>query len=127
MLLDTLAVIRPSRDSTLTAGLAQLPTDNSGLLIAIAGHLTAGEARQLAAARRTSGPAMALLLAVSSWAAERPGAARGDTDEAASILTAAGWRVATVTADMPLSAAWEVLNRTHMTQCPPRPGRPPAA
>ncbi len=32
------------------------------------------------------------------------------------MLTAAGWRVATVTADMPLSVAWDVLNRTHLAR-----------
>ena len=126
VLLDTLAVIRPSRNSSLGPGLAQLPADTSGLFIVVAGHLNAGEARHLATARRASGPAMALLLAVSTWAAERPGAAAtGDTDEASRILTAAGWRVATVTADTPLSVAWDVLNRTHMTHVPATPG--PAA
>jgi len=111
VLLDTLAVIRPSRNSSLNPGLAQLPHDSGGLLIVVAGHLTAGQARELAAARR-AGPAMALLLAVSTWTADRPGAA-GETDEAAGILAAAGWRVATATADMPLNVAWEVLNRAH--------------
>jgi uncharacterized protein (DUF58 family) len=119
-LLDTLAVIRPSRSATLTDGLTQLPKDNSGLLIAIAGHLTAGEAQQLAAARRTSGPAMALLLAISSWTGDRPGSGvPGETDEAAGILTAAGWRVVTVTAGMPLRAAWEILNRSYQTRSQP--------
>lgn len=117
VLLDTLAVIRPSRNSSLGAGLAQLPADTSGLFIVVAGHLSSGEARQLATARRASGPAMALLLAVSTWAAERPGsAATGETDEASRILTAAGWRVATVTADTPLSVAWDMLNRSHMVR-----------
>jgi len=117
VLLDTLAVIRPSRNSSLGAGLAQLPADTSGLFIVVAGHLSAGEARQLATARRASGPAMALLLAVSTWAAERPGTAvTGETDEASRILNAAGWRVATVTADTPLNVAWDMLNRTHMAR-----------
>jgi len=117
VLLDTLAVIRPSRNASLSSGLAQLPADTSGLFIVIAGHLTAGQARELATARRASGPAMALLLAVSTWTADRPGrVASGETDEAARVLTAAGWRVATVTADMPLSVAWDVLNRTHLAR-----------
>src|ERR1051326_2831607 len=60
VLLDTLAVIRPSRNSSLGPGLAQLPADTSGLFIVVAGHLTGGQARELAAARRASGPAMAL-------------------------------------------------------------------
>jgi uncharacterized protein (DUF58 family) len=128
VLLDTLAVIRPSRSSTLSDGLAQLPKDNSGLLIAITGHLTAAQARQLAATRHTSGPAMALLLAVSSWTSDRPANwIAGETDEAAGILTAAGWRVATVTADMPLTVAWEVLNRSYQARAqPPAPAGPPA-
>jgi uncharacterized protein (DUF58 family) len=128
VLLDTLAVIRPSRSSTLSDGLAQLPKDNSGLLIAITGHLTAAQARQLAATRHTSGPAMALLLAVSSWTSDRPANwIAGETDEAAGILTAAGWRVATVTADMPLTVAWEVLNRSYQARVqPPAPAGPPA-
>jgi uncharacterized protein (DUF58 family) len=126
VLLDTLAVIRPSRNSSLGAGLAQLPADTSGLFIVVAGHLSSGEARQLATARRASGPAMALLLAVSTWTAERPGsAATGETDEASRILTAAGWRVATVTADTPLSVAWDMLNRSHMVRGPGAAG--PAA
>src|SRR6266516_3834498 len=117
VLLDTLAVIRPSRNSSLGPGLAQLPSDASGLFIVIAGHLTGGQARELATARRASGPAMALLLAVSTWTTERPGAAvTGETDEASRILTAAGWRVATVTADTPLSVAWDMLNRSHMAR-----------
>jgi uncharacterized protein (DUF58 family) len=119
VLLDTLAVIRPSRNSSLGAGLARLPADTSGLFIVVAGHLSAGEARHLATARRASGPAMALLLAVSTWAAERPGTAvAGETDEASRVLTAAGWRVATVTADTPLSTAWDMLNRSHMARSP---------
>jgi uncharacterized protein (DUF58 family) len=121
-LLDTLAVIRPSRSHTISAGLAQLPKENSGLLIAITGRLTAGEARQLAATRHTSGPAMAMLLAVSSWTSDRPETwTAGETDEAAAILTAAGWRVVTVTSDMPLGAAWEVLNRSYQTRGQPAP------
>ena len=123
VLLDTLAVIRPSRNSSLSSGLAQLPADTSGLFIVIAGRLTAGQARELAAARRAAGPAMALLLAVSSWTADRPGlVASSETDEAAKVLTAAGWRVATVTADMPLSVAWDVLNRTHLARGGPVAG-----
>jgi len=117
VLLDSLAVIRPSRNASLSSGLAHMPADTSGLFIVIAGHLTAAQARELVTARRASGPAMALLLAVSTWTAGRPGlAVSGETDEAARVLTTAGWRVAIVTADMPLSVAWDVLNRTHLAR-----------
>src|SRR6266487_1752520 len=120
VLLDILAVIRPSRNSSLGPGLAHLPADTSGLFIVVAGHLTGGQARELATARRACGPAMALLLAVSTWTTERPGAAAGgETDDASRVLTAAGWRVATVTADTPLNAAWDMLNRGHSARGEP--------
>jgi uncharacterized protein (DUF58 family) len=111
VLLDSLAVIRPSRLSTLAPVLAEDPRANSGLLIAVLGQISAEEARRLASARHSAGAPLALLLAVSTWSAEGPNdQIAGETDAAASVLAAAGWRVATVTADMPLTAAWEMLN-----------------
>ncbi|MBO0777087.1 MAG: DUF58 domain-containing protein, partial [Actinobacteria bacterium] len=65
VLLDTLAVIRPSRGASLSAGLTQLRGSPAGMLIAVLGRLPAAEARQLAAARHGDGPALALLFAVS--------------------------------------------------------------
>jgi uncharacterized protein (DUF58 family) len=127
VLLETLAVISPSRCLDLSAGLAQLPRGSSGLLVAVAGHLTDRQARQLAAARHSGGPAMALLLSVSTWALEQ---GRSDmtaqTKSAAGILAAAGWRVVTVTAGMPVSAAWEALSHTYEGLGVPgsRPGGP---
>ncbi len=117
VLLDTLAVIRPSRSSTLSAGLAQMPKESSGLLIAVVGSLPEDQALQLAAARRTSGPAMALLLAASSWATEREGGGfAGETEAAAAMLSAAGWRVVTVSAGMPLRTAWEALTHPYQSR-----------
>jgi uncharacterized protein (DUF58 family) len=111
VLLDSLAVIRPSRLSTLAPVLAEDPRASSGLLIAVLGQISAAEARRLASARHSAGAPLALLLAVSTWSAEGPrDQIPGETDAAASVLAAAGWRVATVTADMPLTAAWEMLN-----------------
>jgi uncharacterized protein (DUF58 family) len=110
-LLDSLAVIRPSRLSSLAPALADDPRGNSGLLIAVLGQVSQKEARRLASARHSAGAPLALLLAVSTWGAEGPSdRIPGETDAAASVLAAAGWRVATVTADMPLTAAWEMLN-----------------
>jgi uncharacterized protein (DUF58 family) len=120
VLLETLAVITPSRSLDLSAGLAQIPRGNSGLLVAIVGHLPPDQARQLAAARHGGGPAMVLLLAVSTWLADRPrDEAVTQAQTAAGILTAAGWRVVTVGADMPVSAAWEALGQTHQMRAAP--------
>jgi uncharacterized protein (DUF58 family) len=121
VLLDSLAVIRPSRYSTLALGLSDGPHANTGLLIVVLGHISQEEARRLASARHSAGSALALLLAVSTWSAERPGdRIPGETKAAAGILAAAGWRVATITADTPLAAAWEMLN--HPAGQPGRPG-----
>jgi uncharacterized protein (DUF58 family) len=111
VLLDSLAVVRPSRLSTIMPGLADGRGGGTGLLIAVLGHITTEEAQRLASAHHSAGAAMALLLAVSTWAAQQPGEpVPGETSAAAGVLAAAGWRVATVTADMPLTAAWEMLN-----------------
>src|SRR5215470_17113119 len=111
VLLDSLAVVRPSRLSTIVPALADGQGSGTGLLITVLGHITPEEAQRLATARHSAGAAMALLLAVSTWSAQQPGEPVPDeTSAAAGVLAAAGWRVATVTADMPLTAAWEMLN-----------------
>jgi uncharacterized protein (DUF58 family) len=106
-LLDMLAVITPSPETGLGAGTPAL-TSAGGQLIAVAGRLSAADARQLAASRRGNGPALALLLAVSGWASDQ---VFEDTVRAAEILSAAGWRVAVASATTPLAAAWQQLHR----------------
>ena len=145
----TLAVIKPSHATGLGSGLASV-AGASGLLIAITGRLSAAQARELAAARPGGGLAIALLLAVSSWAARQGGnsggTARGsspaggssgaegggaadETAEAAGILATAGWRVATMTATTPLALAWQAVTDPNSAGTPlSRTGLPaPAA
>jgi hypothetical protein len=66
VLLNSLAVIKPSRSRDLSPGLATL-RGSSGLLVAVTGRLSPGAARQLAASRRDARPAIALLLDVPTW------------------------------------------------------------
>jgi uncharacterized protein (DUF58 family) len=106
-LLDMLAVISPSREIGFRPGTAAL-ANAGGQLIAVLGRLSAEDAGQLAASRRGNAPAMAVLLAVSGWAT---GEALEDTTRTAEILSAAGWRVAVVTASTPLATAWLQLHR----------------
>ncbi len=106
-LLDMLAVVSPSREASLAPGASGLARAG-GQLIAVAGRMSREDAHQLAAARRGNAPAMALLLAVSAWTSEGAGE---DTAATAEILSAAGWRVAVVTASTPLAAAWQQLHR----------------
>jgi hypothetical protein len=92
--------------------------------------MSADAAAQLAAARRDQCQGIALLLAVSSWAEQpSPGAsgngsqadgpailrpqpvAPQETQAAAAVLRAAGWRVVTIDASTPLALAWQRLPR----------------
>ncbi len=112
VLLDSLAIIRPSRSTELHAGLAAAERSGAGQVIAVTGRLSPAQAKRLATSSRGPVPAMALLLAVSTWISERPGdRLRDETDTAAGILRAAGWRVAIVTAGTPLATAWQLLHR----------------
>ncbi|MBV9205017.1 MAG: DUF58 domain-containing protein [Actinobacteria bacterium] len=106
-LLDMLAVITPSRDPGFRAGPSALAAAG-GQLIAVTGRLSADDAAALAAARRGNAPAMALLLAVSTWSS---GETCQDAALSAEILSAAGWRVAVATASTSLADAWQQLHR----------------
>jgi uncharacterized protein (DUF58 family) len=132
VLLDSLAVIRPSGNRDLSHGLGPLRTGDGGLIVAITGHLSVEAARQLAVCRRDQSQGIALLLAVSTWNAaphrgQGPagnGASRRDdgtgpehpvthqeTAGAAAVLRAAGWRVVSIDASTPLAVAWQRLPR----------------
>jgi uncharacterized protein (DUF58 family) len=102
-LLDTLAVVRPSRSTGLDAGIEAL-TAAGGQIVAVLGLLTDSQARQLTGARRGTAPGLALLLVPdgSDWA--------GRATACAQILIAAGWRVATVPDAALLAAAWQKLH-----------------
>jgi uncharacterized protein (DUF58 family) len=139
MLLDSLAVIKPSRSHDLTRGMQELRAANAGVIIAIMGRLTEENARQLAVCRTEGSQAIALLLAVSTWAdhgrtPQRPSETAADADPAvlavsngssngtgarppdetgpvAAILRAYGWHVVSVEATTPLEVAWQRLPR----------------
>jgi uncharacterized protein (DUF58 family) len=111
-LLDTLAVVKPSGGADLAAGLSTVTPQAGGLFIVVAGRLTSAQAKSLVASHRPGTPALALLLAVSSWEPGQRHAGGADgTEDATAVLTAAGWRVTTLRADTPLAAAWERLHQ----------------
>src|SRR5579875_714911 len=69
VLLDALSVVTLSRNVDFARATTALSTIEGGLLVLIAGRLSADAARELAAARRQGCQGIALLLAVSTWAA----------------------------------------------------------
>jgi len=109
-LLDTLAVIRMSRETGLATGIDAL-TMAGGQIVAVLGRITADQATQLSAARRGTAQAMALLLVPD-------GNGPGDVPAAVEVLVGAGWRVATVTDAARLVAAWQELHQGN-TGVPP--------
>jgi uncharacterized protein (DUF58 family) len=107
-LLDMLAVIRPSRSPTLAPGLGALGS-TGGQIIGVFGMLSAEQATQVAAARRGTAPALALVIGGASGSS---GGSNGHGPWAgATVLTAAGWRVAMVPDERSLAAAWGELHR----------------
>jgi uncharacterized protein (DUF58 family) len=100
-LLDTLAVLRPSRASSLDLGVQALGT-GGGQLIAVLGDIPPAQARELAASRRGTAPGVALLLAEAGSA---------NVMSSAQVLAGAGWRVAVVPDAARLAAAWQELYR----------------
>jgi uncharacterized protein (DUF58 family) len=78
VLLDSLSVVRPSSHRDLTRGIAALRAAEGGLLVVVAGKISAAEARQLAVSRRDGCPAIAILLASSSWADSQVREKRGE-------------------------------------------------
>jgi hypothetical protein len=140
VLLDTLAVIRPSNNRDLSRGLAAVRSGDGGLIVAVTGSLSVEEAGQLAACRRDQCQGIALLLAATTWTEHggsgQPGPGHGpagngsrvpaagteprpvtnpvaheETAGAAAVLGAAGWRVVSIDASTPLALAWQRLPR----------------
>jgi uncharacterized protein (DUF58 family) len=73
-LLDALAVIRPTGARTLDRAFKELKVIGAGVIIAVMGRMSQGEAQQLAACRTEGSQGIALLLDVATWAdaARRP-------------------------------------------------------
>ncbi len=74
VLLDALSVVTMSRNYDFARTTAALGTIEGGLLVLVAGQLSVEAAREMAAARRHGRQGIAILLAVSTWAAQ-PGRA----------------------------------------------------
>jgi len=68
VLLDALSVVTTSRNHDFARTTAALSTIEGGLLVLIAGRLSADAAKEIATARRHGRQGIALLLAVSTWA-----------------------------------------------------------
>jgi uncharacterized protein (DUF58 family) len=125
VLLDTLAVVRASRNYSLQPGLAALRGavgsggEGDGLVIAVLSRLDQDEARAVSAIRRGTATCVAVLVDVAGHdghsgpagetragdAANRPNGT-GGVATTARLLRSAGWRVVTIRAAAELTTAW---------------------
>ncbi|TDE23907.1 DUF58 domain-containing protein [Actinomadura sp. 6K520] len=128
LLLDTLAVARRSKGTSLTAGMAALrgrtghSQDVDGLVVAVFGVLSAEEARSVAAARRGTGTCVAVLVqghghaapagAGESGNAGRDPGGRAAAEKAAGLLRASGWRVVAIRSAADLPGVWAQAGHT---------------
>jgi uncharacterized protein (DUF58 family) len=71
MLLDALAVIKPSNSRDLAGGIKEMRISSAGVIIAVMGRLSEADARLLASCRNEGSQAIAMLLAVGTWADPR--------------------------------------------------------
>jgi uncharacterized protein (DUF58 family) len=96
VLLDYLAEVKASRQSTMTPGINRLRREGSGLLVAVVGMLTIEEAQQLATARAPGTTAVAIFIDSASWvnlAPHQREAAEARYAESSRALLVGGWRV----------------------------------
>lgn len=105
-LLDTLAVVTPTRSTTLGAALPRLATQGGGgLTVAVLGLLDRREAERMAVLGPASGSAVAVLLDAPTWQ-ERAAAPDGCVPAARDILASAGWRVLVARQGTALADLW---------------------
>ena len=112
LLLDELAVVRPSSRRTLGGALEVLRSGGlGGVLVAVLGALDVDEAERLARLRTGSAVCVAVVLDTDSWAPVSPrarAAAAATHDDVCHLLTGAGWRVLPVSHGTPLASVWPI-------------------
>jgi uncharacterized protein (DUF58 family) len=112
LLLDELAVVRPSPRRTLGGAIEVLRSGGlGGVLVAVVGALDVDEAERLARLRTGSAVCVAVVLDTDSWAPVSPrarAAAAATHDDVCHLLTGAGWRVLPVAHGTPLASVWPI-------------------
>ncbi len=109
VLLDYLAEVHPSRQSTLAAGIDRIRREGSGLLIAVIGSLNPDEAKHLAAARPPAMTGVAILLDSTTWVgltSQQRAASDERYEDVVQALRIGGWRVLQARHASRLDALW---------------------
>jgi uncharacterized protein (DUF58 family) len=114
LLLDALAVVEPVGGEHLEAMADALRHASGTLLVTVLGHITPDDAAQLARARHADAGAVAVVLDVADWLPDgnkQKVQLQAQSDGAATLLRASGWRVVTLDRRTPLAARWPAAGR----------------
>ena len=78
-------------------------------MLAVFGHLSPDDADQLVRARHGMGTSIALVTDLAGWKHQIEPAQRAEVKDAIALLRSAGWIVAPLSRDRPLSETWSGL------------------
>jgi uncharacterized protein (DUF58 family) len=112
LLLDALAVVSLERRMSIAGISSAIRHASDGLLLAVLGQLSADDADDLIRARHGMGTSVALVCEVGGWFEREPGkqqAAANSMRDAVGLLRSAGWVVAPIRREVPLSETWAYL------------------
>ena len=122
ILLDTLAVARPTPSATLAPAIGALQHGGGeGLLIAVLGAIDLEQAEQLARARQhgaTTG--VALMLDVATWTSVPSRHRTTPYDDVCDVLLGSGWRVLRANQGTALPALWREAGTRPVLPLPPQ-------
>jgi uncharacterized protein (DUF58 family) len=114
LLLEALAVVQPTRNTTLRGATGRLSSNGEGLVVAVIGQLSAEEAAGLVRVPQMASGAVAVVLDTASWTNLTP-RVREESTRALSANTAllrrSGWRVLLAPHGTALASIWPQASR----------------
>jgi uncharacterized protein (DUF58 family) len=121
VVLDSLALVEPSRGHSQAPAAARLRSGIDGVLVAVLGALDADDAEKIARLRVGAGTCIAVVMDVDSWApvsARQKSAAKADAERTGALLSAAGWRVLPVSYGVTLASVWPMAGTRIASEIP---------
>jgi uncharacterized protein (DUF58 family) len=114
LLLEALAVVQPTRNTTLRGATGRLSANGEGLVVAVIGQLSAEEAAGLVRVPQMASGAVAVVLDTASWTNLSP-RVREETTRAlaanVALMRRSGWRVLLAPHGTSLASIWPQASR----------------
>lgn len=109
LLLDAMAVVETERQLNVHSLASSIRHATEGLMLAVFGHLSPDDADKLVRARHGMGTSIALVTDVAGWKHHIEPQQITDVKDAIALLRSAGWIVAPISRDRPLTESWSSL------------------